>query len=122
MRVCLTNINPKVGNKKKNIRKMEKVIESEEADVYIFGEMSLTGYICREEVFSLAEDINGESIKNLQEIAKENDCIIIFGMPIEASLLGIFIGSLISINLLGFALLESLCRSKIVKSFIVKRD
>ncbi len=47
---------------------------------------------------------------------------VIFGMPIEASLLGIFIGSLISINLLGFALLESLCRSKIVKSFIVKRD
>ena len=83
MRVCLTNINPKVGNKKKNIRKMEKVIDSEEADVYIFGEMSLTGYICREEVFSLAEDINVESIKNLQEIAKENDCIIIFGMPIE---------------------------------------
>jgi len=56
MKICLANINPKVGNKKKNIKKMEKIIDGEEADLYVFGEMSLTGYICREEVFFLAEE------------------------------------------------------------------
>lgn len=83
MKVCLANINPRVGNKKKNIKKMKKVIDNNEADLYIFGEMSLTGYICREEVFSLAETKEGESIQELQEIAKEKNCTIIFGMPIE---------------------------------------
>ena len=83
MKVCLVNANPKVGNKKKNIKKMEKIIEGEEADLYIFGEMFLTGYICREEIFSLAERKDGESINKIQEIAKENGCSIIFGMPLE---------------------------------------
>ena len=82
MKICLANINPKVGNKKKNIRKMEKIIDGEDADLYVFGEMSLTGYICREEVFSLAEEKDGESIKTMQEIAKEKKCNIIFGMPV----------------------------------------
>jgi len=83
MKICLSNINPKVGNKKRNIKKMEKVIKSAEADIHVFGEMSLTGYVCREEVFSLAEGKEGESIKKMQEISRESDSIIIFGMPVE---------------------------------------
>ncbi len=83
MKICLANINPKVGNKSKNIKKMKKIIEGEEADLYVFGELSLTGYICREEIFSLAESKEGESIKELQKISKEKNCGIIFGMPIE---------------------------------------
>ena len=81
MKICLANINPKVGNKKKNMKKMEKIIDGEEADLYIFGEMSLTGYICREEVFTLAEGRDGDSIAHMQEVAKEKKCSIIFGMP-----------------------------------------
>jgi len=81
MKICLSNINPKVGNKKKNIKKMEKVMDSTEADMYIFGEMSLTGYVCREDVYNLSEGKNGNSIKTLQEISKEKNAAIIFGMP-----------------------------------------
>ncbi len=83
MKICLININPKVGNKKKNIKKMEKFIDNVEAELYIFGEMALTGYICREEIFSFAENREGESIKQIMEIAREKNCNIIFGMPIE---------------------------------------
>lgn len=83
MKICLYNINPKVGNKKKNIKKMEKVMSLVEADIYVFGEMSLTGYVCREDVFSLAEGGDGESIKELQEISRERDAAIIFGMPLS---------------------------------------
>lgn len=42
---------------------------------------------------------------------------IIFGVPIEVSLIGVFIGSLIAINILGFALLEALFRSGIIKRY-----
>ncbi|KAA0002096.1 MAG: carbon-nitrogen hydrolase family protein [Thermoplasmata archaeon] len=83
MKICLANVNPKTGNKKKNLKKMEKIVTGEEADLYVFGEMSLTGYVCREEIFSLAEPEDGESLQKMQELAKEKECAIIFGMPLE---------------------------------------
>lgn len=83
MKICLANINPKTGNKKKNIKKLEKMVTGEEADLYVCGEMSLTGYVCREEIFSLAEGKDGASIQKMQELAQERDCAIIFGMPLE---------------------------------------
>lgn len=83
MRICVVNASPKKGNKKKNIKKIEKIVKGEEAELYVFGEMFLTGYICREEIFSLAEKEEGESIKEIQKISREKDCGIIFGMPVE---------------------------------------
>ncbi|MEM2500602.1 MAG: hypothetical protein QXG31_02515 [Candidatus Bathyarchaeia archaeon] len=41
-----------------------------------------------------------------------------YNMPIEISLLGIFIGSLISINILGLILLEAVYRRGIAKRYI----
>ena len=60
MKVAAINMEPKIGNKKKNIKKMEKFIEKEDADLYVFGELSLTGYMCRDELFDVAESIDGE--------------------------------------------------------------
>ncbi len=81
MKICTISMNPKLGDKKKNIEKMEKFIKKNEADLYVFGEMSLTGYACREEIFSLAEGKDGESIMRIQEICGEKG--VIFGMPFE---------------------------------------
>ncbi|HEC87742.1 MAG TPA: carbon-nitrogen hydrolase family protein [Thermoplasmata archaeon] len=83
MKICLVNANPKKGNKKKNIKKIEKIVKEESAELYVFGEMFLTGYICREEIVSFAEKEDGESIKEIQKIARDKNCGIIFGMPIE---------------------------------------
>jgi len=83
MKVCIVNANPEIGDKKSNIKKIKEYIKKEKADLYIFGEMFLTGYICREEVFSLAENEKGNSIKEISKISKENNCNIIFGMPFE---------------------------------------
>ncbi|KAA0000105.1 MAG: carbon-nitrogen hydrolase family protein [Thermoplasmata archaeon] len=83
MKVCVVSASPKVGNKKRNIKKMKKYIDKEEADLYIFGEMFLTGYVCREEIFSLAEDGEGDSIREIKEIAEQRNCSIVFGMPFE---------------------------------------
>lgn len=77
------NIEPKAGNKKKNMKKMIRFIEKEEADLYVFGELSLTGYMCRDELFEVAEDMDGESINEMKEIAKQKNATIIFGVPIE---------------------------------------
>ncbi|MEM3550505.1 MAG: QueT transporter family protein [Candidatus Bathyarchaeia archaeon] len=42
---------------------------------------------------------------------------IIFNMPVEVGLFGIFIGSVVSINFLGFAILEALHRSGIGRRY-----
>ncbi|MCD6573156.1 MAG: carbon-nitrogen hydrolase family protein [Thermoplasmata archaeon] len=83
MKAMAVSMEPKVGNKRKNMKKMIRFIEKEEADLYVFGELSLTGYICRDELFELAEDADGESISEMEEIAKQKDANIIFGMPVE---------------------------------------
>jgi len=43
---------------------------------------------------------------------------VIFEVPVEIGLLGVFIGSILAINVLGFALLEILYRSPIGKNWV----
>ena len=57
MRLCLTNFKPFIANKKKNLKKMERVLQEENADFFVFGELSLTGYTCRDEYRDLAEEV-----------------------------------------------------------------
>lgn len=83
MKLCMSAINPKAGNKKKNIKKIEKIVLGTEADFYAFGEMAVTGYVCRDECVSLAEKEDGESLSTLQKLAAEQNCGIVVGMPIE---------------------------------------
>ncbi|MCX8171863.1 MAG: QueT transporter family protein [Candidatus Bathyarchaeota archaeon] len=45
---------------------------------------------------------------------------LIYGIPIELSMLGLFIGSLVSINILGFMLLETLYRMGIGEKYVRK--
>jgi len=83
MKICIVSAKPKVGGKKKNLDKIEKYISQEKADIYIFGELFLTGYFCRDDIREMAEDNEGESIKKLKKMAKENDCYIICGAPLK---------------------------------------
>jgi len=83
MKLCIANIKPSVGNKKKNLKKIESMVSEENADMYVFGEMALTGYTCRDEFREMAEGIDGPSINEIKKIAREKDCYIIFGMPLK---------------------------------------
>ncbi len=83
MKICIVSAKPKIGGKKKNLEKIEKYILQEKADMYIFGELFLTGYICRDDIRDMAEDSEGESIKKLKKMAKEHDCYIICGFPLK---------------------------------------
>lgn len=81
MRLVLHQLSSKIANKEKNIQRMENTIRKNKGDIHIFPELFLTGYRCRDEFFKLAETINGNSVKKITKIAKENNCNIIFGMP-----------------------------------------
>jgi len=51
------------------------------ANLVIFPELSLTGYLNRDLAYELAELIPGSSIYSLEEIAKKENIHIVFGMP-----------------------------------------
>jgi len=82
--VALAQIICKVGNKKNNISVMKKNIKRAKekgANLVIFPELSLTGYLSRDLAYELAEPIPGPSIHSLEEIAKKENMHIVFGMP-----------------------------------------
>ena len=85
MKIALVSIRPKVLNKQANITKMEKYIKKTKADIYVFGELSLTGYSLKDEFRNAAENINGLSIKKIKKLAEKNKCYIVFGMPLKDS-------------------------------------
>ncbi len=81
--VALAQISCKVGDKKHNINVMKKNIKRAKekgANLVIFPELSLTGYLTRDLAYELAEPIPGPSIHSLEEVAKEDNIHMVFGM------------------------------------------
>ena len=83
MKIALVSARPKIADKKSNLKTMENYIKKTKADFYVFGEMFLSGYPCKDEFRNLAEAKNGPSIKQMKKIAKEKKCYIVFGMPLK---------------------------------------
>ena len=81
--VALAQISSKVGDKKHNINMMKKNIKQAKkkgANLVIFPELSLTGYLNRDIAYELAETIPGPSIHSLEQTAKKENIYIVFGM------------------------------------------
>ena len=67
---------PKIADITANLKIMKDAMNETIADIYIFGEMFLSGYHCKDELRNLAEPLNGPSIRSLVKIAKEKNCFI----------------------------------------------
>ena len=78
MRIAMITKRPKIADKTANLKIMEDSINETTADIYIFGELFLSGYHCKDELRNLAEPLNGPSITTLKKIAKEKNCFIVF--------------------------------------------
>lgn len=85
MKIALISMRPKIGDKKANLQTMEGYIIKTKADFYVFGEIFLTGYQCKDELRNLAEPISGPSITYMKKVAKDRKCYIVFGMPLKDS-------------------------------------
>jgi predicted amidohydrolase len=86
--VALAQISCKVGDKENNLKTIEKTInqaKAKGANLIIFPELALTGYVCKDLVYELAEPVpNGPSIRRITKTAKRQNVHVIFGM-IESS-------------------------------------
>ena len=83
-KICLAQINAKVADKTHNLKRIEKAVieaKKQSADMIILPELSLTGYVVKDQIYELAEKVPGPSTKILASIAKRTRTHIIFGMP-----------------------------------------
>ncbi len=84
IKLALCQISCKRENKEANLNKIEELTwkaKQQGADLAIFPEMSLTGYVLLDQVYGLAEPIPGTSSQRIEELAKKTGLFVIFGMP-----------------------------------------
>jgi predicted amidohydrolase len=84
IKLALAQISSKRENKNENLEKIEEItIKAKEqaADLVIFPELSLTGYVLHDQIYELSEIIPGPSTKRIEKLAKKTRTHIIFGMP-----------------------------------------
>ena len=89
IKVALCQIQCTLGNKKENIAKLKSVLEEHSADLYVFPEMFLTGYMVRDEVFSLSESFNGSSFQAVADLSRQHSANIVFGAAVNDDLAGL---------------------------------
>jgi predicted amidohydrolase len=81
--VALAQISCKIGDKEHNLDVMKRNIKqakNQGANLIVFPELALTGYVCRDILYELAEPVpKGESIRRLEEIAKKEAIHVVFG-------------------------------------------
>ena len=81
IKAVLAQLSPVLGDKEKNLKKIEKAVSSSGAELAVFGELFLTGYMVRDALPRLAEGLSGKSVKEIQRISGEYGCSIVVGMP-----------------------------------------
>jgi len=84
IKLALCQIAAKREDKTANLAKYEELTlkaKEQGADLAIFPEMSLTGYVLHDQIYELAEQIPGPSVQKVEAFAKKTGMHIIFGMP-----------------------------------------
>jgi predicted amidohydrolase len=84
IKLALAQISSKRENKEVNLQKIETLTfkaKEQGADIAIFPELSLTGYVIRDQFYELAETIPGPTVEKVEALAKKTGMHVIFGMP-----------------------------------------
>ena len=84
IKLVLAQISSKREGKEANLQKIEKLTykaKEQKADLAIFPELCLSGYVVRDQFYELAETIPGPTVEKVEALAKETGLHIIFGMP-----------------------------------------
>ena len=72
-----------VGEKGANLQKIDSVLRGREADLALFGELYVPGYMARDQHTNLAEDLEGGAVRELRRMASEFHTALIVGMGVR---------------------------------------
>lgn len=82
--VALAQISSKAGDKETNLKTMEKTITDAKrkgANLILFPELALTGYVVRDLAYELAEPVpSGPAVRDITKTAKRQNVHVVFGM------------------------------------------
>lgn len=84
IKLALCQISSKREDKEANLLKIEHLTlqaKQRGAELAIFPEMSLTGYVVLDQVYELAELVPGPSVTRIEALAEKTGMHVIFGMP-----------------------------------------
>lgn len=77
---------------------MKNVLEEHSADLYVFPELFLSGYMVRDEVFYLSESLCDSSFQAVAELSRQHGVSIIFGAAVNDDLPGIIRNSAVAVH------------------------
>ncbi len=83
VRVALAQVTCQLHDKAANLRRMRGIVKKAKGKIVIFPELSLTGYIPRDDLFSQAETVVGPNVKAILRLAKDTGKDIVFGCPMK---------------------------------------
>jgi predicted amidohydrolase len=84
IKVMLVQMNPKIGDKESNYEVYKKFIsraKSEDVNLVVFPELSVTGYLCYDSFYRLAEPIPGPFTSKIGGLLSGSKVHVVFGMP-----------------------------------------
>jgi beta-ureidopropionase len=81
MKIACVQTFPKYRDVEANLLRMTEIVQKKEAELYVFPELALTGYLFDEpaQVEDLAQPIHGELSSAISALAKDSGCAIITG-------------------------------------------
>jgi len=81
--VTLAQIVCQLHDKEGNLKRMRDIVRKAKGSIVIFPELSLTGYLPRDDLFRQAEAIDSPMMKAILRMAKASKKDIIFGCPMR---------------------------------------
>jgi predicted amidohydrolase len=84
IKLALAQISSSRENKDGNLQKIEAITlkaKEQGADLAVFPELSLSGYVIRDQFYELAETIPGPTVEKIEKLTKKTGMHVIFGMP-----------------------------------------
>lgn len=87
--VALHQFAPVLGDKAANLKTFAKQVKAAKADLHVFPELALTGYFNRDLLRTLAEPLDGPSVREVKALARRSGAHLLFGMPRESEVRGV---------------------------------
>jgi 5-aminopentanamidase len=85
MRLALCQMKCVPGDKEGNLERMRSIVQGTDADLFVFPETCVTGYMVRDRFVTLAEDIEGDSVISMAELSDQTGKALVFGMPLNSA-------------------------------------
>jgi predicted amidohydrolase len=83
MNMLLAQCASAVGDPGKNLQKLKAIFENTDAEITVFPELFVSGYVPRDDLPALAEEIDGPIVSKLSSMCRDAGRSLIAGIPLK---------------------------------------